>query len=81
MTSNQHGPLTPWDTVLHWPVQRVAKAARRSQSQKTGPSSDISLQLDFLKSDSLVIVNQHAPVNMFSDLYSQYKRPTALMLK
>ena len=26
MTSNQHGPLTPWAThVLQWTVQRVAK--------------------------------------------------------
>lgn len=26
MTSNQHGPLTPWAThVIQWPVQWVAK--------------------------------------------------------
>ena len=36
-----------------------AVAARRSQSQKTGLSSDWSLQLDSMKSESLVIANQH----------------------
>ena len=44
------------------------EVARRSQSQKTGPSSDRSLQLDSLKPDLLVIGDQNAPVNTFSDL-------------
>jgi hypothetical protein len=44
------------------------EAARRSQSQKTGLSSDRSLQLDSLKLDLLVIGDQNAPVNTFSDL-------------
>jgi hypothetical protein len=44
------------------------QVARRSQSQKTGLSSDRSLQLDSLKLDSLVIGDQNAPVNTFSDL-------------
>ena len=44
------------------------QAARRSQSQKTGLSSDKSLQLDSLKLDLLVIGDQNAPVNTFSDL-------------
>ena len=33
--------------------------ARGSQSQKTGLSTDRSLQLDSLKSESLVIADQH----------------------
>ena len=39
-----------------------------SQSQKTGPSSDCSLQLDCMKLESLVIVDQHATVNTFPGL-------------
>ena len=36
-----------------------------SQSQKTSRSPDRSLQLDSLKSESLVIANQHVAVNTF----------------
>ena len=42
--------------------------ARVSQSQKTGPSSDRSLQLDCVKPESLVIADQHAAVNTFPGL-------------
>ena len=54
--------------VLQWPVQRVAKTARWSQSQKTVLSSDCSLQLDYMKLESLVIADQHAAVNTFPGL-------------
>ena len=43
-------------------------AARWSQSQKTGLSSDWSLQLDFMKVELLVIADQHAAVNTFPGL-------------
>ena len=43
-------------------------AARWSQSQKTFPSSDCSLQLDCMKQESLVIVDQNATVNTFPGL-------------
>ena len=42
--------------------------ARWSQSQKTFPSSDCSLQLDCMKQESLVIVDQNATVNTFPGL-------------
>ena len=42
--------------------------ARWSQSQKADLSSDWSLQLDSMKSESLVIVDQHATVNTFPGL-------------
>ncbi len=41
---------------------------RGSQSQKTGLSSDWSLQLDSMKSESLVIADQYAAVNTFPGL-------------
>ena len=44
------------------------KAARWSQSHKAGRSPDWSLQLDSMKSESLVIVNQNVTVNTFSGL-------------
>ncbi len=42
--------------------------ARGSQSQKPVLSSDWSLQLDSMKLESLVIVDQHATVNTFPGL-------------
>ena len=42
--------------------------ARVSQSQKAGLSSDYSLQLDCMKSESLVIADQQAAVNTFPGL-------------
>ncbi len=39
-----------------------------SESLKTGLSSDCSLQLDRMKSESLVIADQHAAVNTFPGL-------------
>ncbi len=42
--------------------------AKVSQSQKAGPSPDWSLQLDSMKSESLVIANQNVAVNTFPGL-------------
>ncbi len=42
--------------------------AKVSQSQKAGLSPDRSLQLDSVKSESLVIVNQNVTVNTFPGL-------------
>ena len=42
--------------------------ARGSQSQKARRSPDCSLQLESMKSESLVIVDQHATVNTFPGL-------------
>jgi hypothetical protein len=44
------------------------KSANWRQSHKTVLSSDRSLQLDFLKLESLVIVDQNATVNTFPGL-------------
>ncbi len=42
--------------------------ARGSQSQKADRSPDRSLQLDCVKSESLVIADQHVAVNTFPGL-------------
>ena len=44
------------------------QAARWSQSQKADRSPDWSLQLDSMKSESLVIADQQAAVNTFPGL-------------
>ena len=49
------------------------KLARVSQSEKADLSSDRSLQLDCVKSESLVIADQHAAVNTFSNFALRMK--------
>ncbi len=45
-----------------------SNTARWSKSHKAGLSTDCSLQLDCMKLESLVIVDQHATVNTFPGL-------------
>ena len=45
-----------------------SETARWSKSQKAGRSPDWSLQLDSMKSESLVIANQNVAVNTFPGL-------------
>ena len=52
------------------------KLARVSQSHKAGLSSDRSLQLDCVKSESLVIADQHAAVNTFPGLVHTARHTT-----
>ncbi len=55
------------------------KPARGSQSHKTGRSPDRSLQLDCVKSESLVIANQHVAVNTFPGLVHTAVTPWELV--
>ena len=50
--------------------------ARGSQSQKPDRSPDRSLQLDYVKSESLVIADQHAAVNTFPGLVHTARHTT-----
>ncbi len=52
-------------------------AARRSKSFKSILNSDWSLQLDSMKSESLVIPDQHAGVNTFSGLVLNINVPSS----
>ena len=45
-----------------------SETVKLSKSPKRIPSSDCSLQLDYMKLESLVIADQHAAVNTFSGL-------------
>ena len=59
MTSSQHGPYDLGYTRATMAGTEGSKTARWSQSLKTGRSPDRSLQLDCVKSESLVIADQH----------------------
>ncbi len=58
MTSSQYGPYVLGDTRATMVGTEGRQAARWSQSQKTDPSSDWSLQLDSMKLESLVTAYQ-----------------------
>ena len=68
MTSNHHAPYDLGYTRATMVITKRSEVARRSQSQKSHLSSDCSLQLDYMKLESLVIANQHVAVNTFPGL-------------
>ena len=68
MTSSQHGPYVLGYTHATMAGTTGCETARWSQSLKAGLSSDCSLQLDCMKSESLVIADQHVAVNTFPGL-------------
>ena len=68
MTSSPHGPYGQGYTRATMVGTERCKTAKFSKSQKTYLSSDWSLQLDSMKLESLVIVDQNATVNTFPGL-------------
>ena len=68
MTSNHHGPYGLGYTRTTMVTTMGSKRATWSKSDKSHLSSDCALQLERMKSESLVIVDQHATVNTFSGL-------------
>ncbi len=68
MTSSHHGPYVPGYTRATMAGTVGCELAKVSESQKAGLSSDWSLQLDPMKSESLVIADQNAAVNTFPGL-------------
>ena len=68
MTSSHHGPYGLGYTRATMDSTEGRNTARWSKSQKTVRSPDRSLQLDSVKSESLVIANQHVAVNTFPGL-------------
>ena len=68
MTSSQRGPLMPWAThMLQWTLQWVANPRGGANPIKGVLSSDRRLQLASVKLESLVIADQNAAVNTFSN--------------
>ena len=68
MMSSQYVPYAQGYTRVTMVGTMGRETARWSQSPKTNPSSDWSLQLDSMKQESLVIVDQNATVNTFPGL-------------
>ncbi len=76
MTSSLHGPYGLGYTRATMVGTEGCEAAMWSQSQKTDRSPDCSLQLDCMKSESLVIANQHTAVNVFLSLVHTARQAT-----
>ena len=68
MTSSHHGPYDLGYTRATMERTEGRNPARVSKSHKTFRSPDWSLQLDSMKSESLVIANQNVAVNTFPGL-------------
>ena len=76
MTSNHHAPYDLGYTRATMDGTKGSEAARWSQSHKTILSSDCRLQLACMKSESLVIADQHAAVNSFPGLVHTARHTT-----
>ena len=75
-TSSHHAPYDLGYTRATMAGTERSEAVRWSESQKAGPSSDRSLQLDSVKSESLVISGQHTEVNTFPGLVHTARHTT-----
>ena len=76
MTSSHHAPYVQGCKHATMAGTKGCYTARWSESQKAGLSSDWSLQLDSMKSESLVIADQHAAVNTFPGLVHTARHTT-----
>ena len=68
MTSNHHAPYVLGYTRVTMGRTTSSQSVTVSKSLKPILSSDRSLQLDFVKSESLLTADQHAAVNTFPGL-------------
>ncbi len=68
MTSSPHGPYGLGYTRATMAITMGSEGATWSESPKNRLSSDCTLQLECMKAESLVIVDQHATVNTFPGL-------------
>ena len=76
MTSSPHGLYVQGYTRATMVYTKGCDPARGSQSQKSGLSSDWSLQFDSMKLESLVIADQQAAVNTFPGLVHTARHTT-----
>ncbi len=74
--SSHHAPYVQGCTRATMASTKGCELVRVSQSHKAGLSSDRSLQLDCVKSESLVIADQHAAVNTFPGLVHTARHTT-----
>ena len=67
-TSNHHAPYVLGYTRNTMAVNRGMRYRKVERTPKSRPSSDCGLQPAHMKSESLVIADQHAAVNTFPGL-------------
>ena len=68
MTSNHHASYALGYKRATMAITKRCNTVTWSQPQKNGPSSDCGLQPAHMKSELLVIADQHAAVNTFPGL-------------
>ena len=68
MTSNHHALYALGYTRATMEGTKGSNRVISSKPQKAFPSSDCTLQLDYMKLESLVIANQNVAVNTFPGL-------------
>ena len=76
MTSNHHALYVLGYTRATMVVTESSEIVISSKSQKGDLSSDCTLQLEYMKSELLVIANQHAAVNTFPGLVHTARHTT-----
>ncbi len=76
MTSNHHAPYDLGYTRATMAGTTSRESVTASQSLKASLSSDCRLQLAYMKSESLVIADQHAAVNTFPGLVHTARHTT-----
>ncbi len=76
MTSSHHGPYAQGCKRPTMARTKGSEPARASQSRKARPSSDCGLKFAHMKSESLVIADQHAAVNKFLSLVHTARQAT-----
>ena len=76
MTSNHHAPYGLGYTRATMASTKRSEAVTWSKPHKTSLSSDCRLQLAYMKSESLVIANQHVAVNTFPGLVHTARHTT-----
>ena len=76
MTSSPHGLYVRGYTRATMVRTKGRKPARGSKSQKAVRSSDCGLQFAHMKSESVVIADQNAAVNMFLSLVHTARQAT-----
>ena len=68
MTSNHHALYVLGYTRATMVGTKSSEMVTSSESQKADPSSDCTLQLEYMKLELLVIANQNVAVNAFPGL-------------
>ena len=79
MTSSHHAPYVLGCTRATMAGTAGCDGASRSGSLKAGPSSDWGLQPAPMKSELLVIADQHAAVNAFPGLVHTARHTTRVV--